>query len=54
MAQTLGCIMLDNADMAALFAQVSTGTPVTIIGALTKENPVALALAQLGDHHTDM
>ncbi|MBH0209484.1 MAG: L,D-transpeptidase [Nitrospira sp.] len=54
MAQTLGCIMLDNADMAALFAQVSTGTPVTIVGALTKENAVALALAQLGDHRTNM
>ncbi|MBM4126096.1 MAG: L,D-transpeptidase [Nitrospira sp.] len=54
MAQTLGCIMLDNADMASLFAQVSTGTPVAIVGALTRENAVALALAQLGDHHTDM
>lgn len=54
MAQTLGCIMLDNADMAALFAQVSTGTPVTIVGALTRENAVALALAKLGDHNTSM
>lgn len=53
MAQTLGCIMLDNADMAALFAQVSAGTPVTIVGALTRENTVALALARLADHNTD-
>jgi L,D-peptidoglycan transpeptidase YkuD (ErfK/YbiS/YcfS/YnhG family) len=52
MAQTLGCIMLDNADMAALFAQVSTGTPVTIVGALTRENAVAIALAQLSDYRT--
>lgn len=54
MAQTLGCIMLHNADMAALFAQVSAGTPVTIVGALTRENAVALALARLGDQSTDM
>jgi lipoprotein-anchoring transpeptidase ErfK/SrfK len=53
MAQTLGCVMLDNADMAALFAQVSTGTPVTIVGALTRENTVAQALARLTDHHSD-
>ena len=54
MAQTLGCIMLDNADMAALFAQVSTGTPVTIVGAVTRENAVAMALAHLGNHNTDL
>ena len=49
MAQTLGCIMLDNPHMAALFERVSTGTPVTIVGALTGQNSVALALAQLGN-----
>jgi L,D-peptidoglycan transpeptidase YkuD (ErfK/YbiS/YcfS/YnhG family) len=54
MAQTLGCIMLDNADMAALFAQVSTDTPVTIVGAVTRENPVAMAVAHLGTHSTDL
>jgi murein L,D-transpeptidase YafK len=47
MAQTLGCLMLDNPHMAALYARVSTGTPVTIVGALTGQNSVALALAQL-------
>lgn len=47
MAQTLGCIMLDNPHMAALFERVSIGTPVTIVGALTGQNSVALALAQL-------
>lgn len=48
MAQTLGCIMLDNPQMATLFERVSPGTPVTIVGALTGRNSVALALAQLG------
>ena len=47
LAQTLGCIMLDNANMAVLYESVSVGTPVTIVGALTKENAVALALSQL-------
>ena len=48
MAQTLGCIMLDNSHMAALFERVAPGTPVTIVGALTGRNSVALVLAQLG------
>jgi lipoprotein-anchoring transpeptidase ErfK/SrfK len=47
MAQTLGCIMLDNHKMAALFERVEAGTPVTIVGALTSQNSVAFALAQL-------
>lgn len=49
MAQTLGCIMLANSHMAELFARVSSGTPVTIVGALTEHNSIALALAQLAD-----
>lgn len=49
MAQTLGCVMLDNPHMAALYERVSPGTPVTIVGALTGQNSVALALAQLED-----
>ena len=48
MAQTLGCIMLDNSQMVALYEQVESGTPVTIVGALTAQNSLALALAQLG------
>jgi L,D-peptidoglycan transpeptidase YkuD (ErfK/YbiS/YcfS/YnhG family) len=47
MAQTLGCIMLDNSQMALLFTHVEKGTPVTIVGALQKDNSVALALADL-------
>ena len=47
LAQTLGCIMLDNTNMAVLYESVLAGTPVTIVGALTKENAVALALSQL-------
>jgi lipoprotein-anchoring transpeptidase ErfK/SrfK len=53
MAQTLGCIMLENPQMAALFERVSPGTPVTIVGALTGNNSVALALAQLGQQEED-
>lgn len=53
MAQTLGCIMLDNPHMAALYERVSPGTPVTIVGALTGQNSVALALAHLGDRKED-
>lgn len=48
MAQTLGCIMLDNRHMIALFEHVRPGTRVTIVGALTGRNSVALALARLG------
>jgi lipoprotein-anchoring transpeptidase ErfK/SrfK len=47
MAQTLGCIMLENPHMAALFDRVDPGTPVTIVGALTDQNSVAFTLAQL-------
>lgn len=47
LAQTLGCIMLDNPNMTVLYEGVSVGTPVTIIGALTRENTVALALSEL-------
>ncbi|WP_455378281.1 L,D-transpeptidase family protein [Petrachloros mirabilis] len=47
MAQTLGCVMLDNSHMAVLFDSVDKGTPVTIVGALNEENSVALALAAL-------
>ena len=49
LAQTLGCIMLENPNMAAVYERVPVGTPVTIVGALTKQNSVASALAQL-DH----
>ncbi|HXV68203.1 MAG TPA: L,D-transpeptidase family protein [Nitrospira sp.] len=48
MAQTLGCIMLDNHQMLALYERVESGTPVAIVGALTEGNSVALALEQLG------
>lgn len=53
MAQTLGCIMLDNRHMASLFKKVEPGTPVTIVGALDKKNSVALALSVLADQHQD-
>lgn len=47
LAQTLGCIMLENPNMAVLYEGVSVGTPVTIVGALARENAVALALLEL-------
>lgn len=47
LAQTLGCIMLDNQNMAALYERVPVGTPVTIVGALTKQNAVASTLVEL-------
>jgi lipoprotein-anchoring transpeptidase ErfK/SrfK len=54
MAQTLGCLMLDNPHMAALYERVSTGTPVTIVGALTGQNSVALALAHLENRRKEI
>jgi L,D-peptidoglycan transpeptidase YkuD (ErfK/YbiS/YcfS/YnhG family) len=47
MAQTLGCVMLENSQMAALFDRVDSGTPVTIVGALLEHNSVAQALGNL-------
>jgi lipoprotein-anchoring transpeptidase ErfK/SrfK len=49
MAQALGCVMLDNPQMALLYDRVAKGTPVTIVGALHKQNSVALTLATLDD-----
>lgn len=54
MAQTLGCVMLENAQMSALFERVEPGTPVSIVGALSRQNAVALALAKLGDHEEEI
>ena len=53
MAQTLGCVMLDNGHMSALFERVEAGIPVSIVGALTGRNAVAMALATLGDHEEE-
>lgn len=50
MAQTLGCVMLDNVQMSALFERVEPGSVVSIVGALTERNAVATALAQLEEH----
>jgi hypothetical protein len=47
LSQTLGCIMLDNPQIDALFKDVEVGTPVTIVGATKVRNSVALALARL-------
>ena len=53
MAQTLGCVMLDNPQMALLYDRVSKGTPVTIVGALHEQNLVALTLAALNDQREE-
>jgi hypothetical protein len=53
MAQTLGCVMLDNPQMALLYDRVSKGTPVTIVGALHEQNSVALTLAALNDQREE-
>lgn len=51
MAQTLGCVMLDNPHMMAIYDRVEAGTPVTIVGALTEHNAVAATLTQLDATH---
>lgn len=54
LAQTLGCVMLENPNMAVLYEGVSVGTPVTIVGALTRENAVALALSELAQRRDEI
>jgi L,D-transpeptidase-like protein len=55
LSQTLGCVMLDNRQMDALFREVEVGTPVTIVGAVDVDNAVAVVLTQLdqGDDEAD-
>lgn len=55
LSQTLGCVMLGNRQMDALFREVEVGTPVTIVGAVDADNTVAVVLAQLdqNDDETD-
>lgn len=53
MAQTSGCVMLDNPQMALLYDRVAKGTPVTIVGALHEQNSVALTLATLDDRREE-
>ncbi len=45
LSQTLGCVMLDNRQIDAVFEATAVGTPVTIVGAMEVTNAVALALA---------
>ncbi len=46
--------MLDNSNMAVLYEGVSVGTPVTIVGALTRENAVALTLSELAQRREEI
>lgn len=52
--QTLGCVMLDNPNMAALFERVSVGSLITIVGALSEKNAVALALSSLAQRKEEI
>jgi lipoprotein-anchoring transpeptidase ErfK/SrfK len=52
--QTLGCVMLENPSMAAIFERVSVGTPITIVGALTADNAVSLALSALAQQREEI
>jgi hypothetical protein len=58
LSRTLGCIMLSNRHMDALFSAVKVGTPVAIVGAVDVDNPVAAMLAQVvpdsGSHHEEL
>ena len=54
MAQTLGCVMLENPQMAALFERVDNGTPVTIVGALLEHNSVERALVNLSTRRNEV
>jgi lipoprotein-anchoring transpeptidase ErfK/SrfK len=54
MAQTLGCVMLENPQMALLFERVNNGTPVTIVGALLENNSVARALVNLSARRSEV
>jgi lipoprotein-anchoring transpeptidase ErfK/SrfK len=53
LSQTLGCVMLSNRQMDALFREVEVGTPVTIVGAVDVDNTVAVVLAQLDQGNDD-
>jgi lipoprotein-anchoring transpeptidase ErfK/SrfK len=54
MAQTLGCVMLQNPHMAALFERVDPGSPVTIVGTLLENNSVARALVNLSARRSEV
>jgi len=51
--QPYGSIVLDNPQIAVLFAQVAVGTPVNIVGAFESHNSVSLVLADLGDQEEE-
>jgi len=53
MNQTLGCVMLENRQMDAIFKEVEPGTPVTIVGAIRLSNSIAIALTGLDQTDED-
>lgn len=53
LSETLGCVMLGNRHMDALFREIGVGTPVTIVGAMDSRNAVAVVLTQLDEADDD-
>jgi hypothetical protein len=53
LSETLGCVMLADRHMDALFREIGVGTPVTIVGAMDSRNAVAVVLAQLDEADDD-
>lgn len=49
MSQTLGCVMLSDRHIDAVFKAVGVGAPVTIVGAVDITNSVAVTLAELAE-----
>jgi len=49
MSQTLGCVMLADHHIDAVFKAVALGAPVTIVGAVNMTNSVAVTLAELAE-----
>lgn len=47
---TSGCVALENSAMDQIFDRAKTGTPVTIVGALTTDNEVGHTLSMLEEH----
>lgn len=47
---TSGCVGLSNNDMDAVYEMAREGAPVTIIGALNKQNPIAELVLELEAH----
>ncbi|MFO0774950.1 MAG: L,D-transpeptidase [Nitrospiraceae bacterium] len=52
--QALGSLIVDNLQIDALYRDIETGTPVTIVGALDSDNPVSRVLPELAEFAADV